>query len=56
VAQVQVERLLRGERLVNELDAEVGPEVGGIPLVRQLAAAPPDASPLRKSSVCGLSG
>ena len=35
VAEVQVKRLLRGERLVDEFESESGPQVGGIPVLRQ---------------------
>ena len=36
VGQVEEERLLGRQRLVDELDAAVGPEVGGVPVLRQL--------------------
>ena len=39
VGQVKEERLLGRPRLVDELDAVVGPEVGGVPVLRQLGAS-----------------
>ena len=51
VGEVKEERLLGRPRLINELDAVVGPEVGRIPILRQLGCIIRQGLAIQKDSV-----